>query len=55
VNILFILADDMAWNQVGYHGTTFYETPNIDGLARAGMSFSDAYAAAPICSPTRPA
>jgi len=52
-NILFILADDMAWNQVGYHGTAFYETPNIDGLARAGMSFSDAYAAAPICSPTR--
>jgi arylsulfatase A len=52
-NILFILADDLGWNQVGYHGTEFYETPNIDGLARAGMFFTDAYAAAAICSPTR--
>ncbi len=52
-NIVFILADDMGWNQVGYHGSKFYETPNIDGIAEAGMSFTDAYAAAPVCSPTR--
>ena len=52
-NILFVLADDLGWNQVGYHGTEFYETPNIDGIARDGMSFTDAYAAAAICSPTR--
>jgi arylsulfatase A len=54
-NILFILADDMGWNQVGYHGSTYYETPNIDRLARSGVRFSDAYSAAPICSPTRAA
>lgn len=54
-NIVFILADDMGWNQVGYHGSIWYETPNIDQLARDGMQFSDAYSAAPICSPTRAA
>jgi arylsulfatase A-like enzyme len=53
-NIVFILADDMGWNQVGYHGvTSFYETPNIDRIAREGMYFTNAYAAAPVCSPTR--
>ncbi len=52
-NILFLLLDDVGWNQVGYQGTQFYETPNIDRLARQGMQFSDAYSAAPICSPTR--
>jgi len=54
-NIVFILADDMGWNQVGYHGSTWYETPNIDRIAREGMQFRHAYAAAPICSPTRAA
>ena len=54
-NIVVILADDMGWNQVGYHGSAYYETPNIDRLARSGVRFSDAYAAAPICSPTRAA
>src|SRR6188768_827915 len=54
-NIVFILADDLGWNQVGYHGTGFYETPHIDRLARSGVRFSDAYSAAPICSPTRAA
>jgi len=52
-NFLFILADDMGWNQTGYGGSTFYETPNIDGLAREGIHFTDAYAAAPTCSPSR--
>jgi arylsulfatase A len=52
-NILFILTDDQGWNQVGYHGSTYYETPNIDRIAAEGMQFTDAYAAAPICSPTR--
>lgn len=52
-NIVFVLADDLGWNQVGYHGTEFYETPNIDSIARSGMSFTDAYAGAAICSPTR--
>ncbi|MBN2354921.1 sulfatase, partial [candidate division KSB1 bacterium] len=49
----FILSDDQGWNQVGYHGFPFYQSPNIDRLAAEGMQFSDAYSAAPVCSPTR--
>jgi len=52
-NFVLIVADDMGWNQTGYSGSTFYETPNIDKLAKAGMHFTDAYAAAPTCSPSR--
>ena len=52
-NIVFILVDDLGWTDVGAFGSTFYETPHIDRLAREGMVFTDAYAAAPICSPTR--
>jgi arylsulfatase A-like enzyme len=52
-NILFILADDLGWRDVGCFGSTFYETPNIDRLARRGVRFTQAYAANPLCSPTR--
>ncbi|WP_161944620.1 sulfatase [Sedimentisphaera salicampi] len=52
-NIIFFLADDLGWHQAGCYGSTFYETPNIDKLASEGMKFTDAYAAAPVCSPTR--
>jgi arylsulfatase A-like enzyme len=52
-NIVFILADDLGWNQVGYHGTDYYETPNIDRISAEGISFSNAYSANPVCSPTR--
>jgi arylsulfatase A len=52
-NILFVLADDFGWSQVGCYGSNFYETPNIDRLASEGMRFTDAYAACPVCSPTR--
>ncbi len=52
-NIVFFLADDLGWNDVGFNGTKFYETPNIDKLASEGMQFSQAYAAGPVCSPTR--
>lgn len=52
-NILFILIDDMGWKDLGTYGSEFYETPNLDGLAREGMIFSDAYASCPVCSPTR--
>ncbi len=52
-NIVLILADDLGWNQIGCYGSDFYETPNIDKLATTGMRFTDAYAAAPVCSPTR--
>lgn len=52
-NVVFILADDMGWNQVNYHGFGFYETPNIDKIAKEGIRFTEAYSAAPVCSPTR--
>ena len=52
-NILFILADDFGWSQLGCYGSDFYETPHIDRLARQGMKFTDTYAACPVCSPTR--
>lgn len=52
-NFLFILVDDLGWRDLGCFGSTFYETPRIDQLAREGMRFTDAYAACPVCSPTR--
>ena len=52
-NIVFILADDMGTAQLGCYGSQYYQTPNIDRLAREGMTFTNAYAAAAICSPTR--
>ena len=53
-NVVFILADDLGYMDVGaYNPDTFYETPNIDSLARQGMLFTDGYAANPVCSPTR--
>ena len=53
-NIVFILADDMGWNQLGCYGGP-YNTPSIDQLAVKGMRFTQAYAAAGVCSPTRAA
>jgi arylsulfatase A-like enzyme len=52
-NIVLILADDLGWADVGYQGTDFYETPNIDRLARQGMVFTQAYAGAGNCTPSR--
>ncbi|MEX2141058.1 MAG: sulfatase [Pirellulales bacterium] len=52
-NIVLILIDDMGWRDLGCTGSDFYQTPHIDELARGGMKFTQAYAAAPICSPTR--
>ena len=52
-NVVFILADDLGWSQVGCYGSRFYETPHIDRLPAEGMRFTDAYAACPVCSPTR--
>jgi arylsulfatase A len=54
-NIVFILIDDMGWRDVGCNGSRFYETPNIDRLAKSGMRFTNAYAACPVCSPSRAA
>jgi len=53
LNFVFILADDLGWNQVGFLGNDFYETPNIDLIAQQGMHFTNAYSSAPVCSPTR--
>jgi arylsulfatase A-like enzyme len=52
-NIVFIMADDLAWADVGYNGAKFYETPNIDLLAADGMRFNQGYAGGPNCLPTR--
>jgi len=54
-NVVFILVDDWGWADAGVQGSGFFETPNIDRLAREGMRFTQAYAAAAICSPTRAA
>ena len=52
-NILFILVDDLGWTDLACCGSEFYETPNLDRLCAEGMRFTDAYAASPVCSPTR--
>lgn len=52
-NIVLILMDDLGWRDLSCYGSTFYETPRLDRLAREGMRFTDAYAACPVCSPTR--
>jgi arylsulfatase A-like enzyme len=52
-NLIFILMDDLGWRDLSCYGSTFYETPHLDRLAQEGMSFTDAYAACPVCSPTR--
>ena len=52
-NIILINIDDMGWRDVGFMGSEFYETPNIDQLANDGMIFTNAYAAASNCAPSR--
>jgi len=52
-NIIFILIDDMSIADLGCYGNDFHETPNIDMLAAQGVKFTNAYASAPVCSPTR--
>ncbi len=52
-NIVFLLADDLGQRDLGAYGSTFYETPHLDRLAREGARFTQAYAACPVCSPTR--
>ncbi len=52
-NFVFFLVDDLGWTDLGCYGSSFYETPSIDGLAASGMRFTNAYAACPVCSPTR--
>lgn len=52
-NIVLILADDLGWGELTCYGNTFNETPNLDKLASQGLRFTNAYAAGPVCSPTR--
>lgn len=52
-SIIFILADDLGWAELGCYGNRFNETPHLDRLAGRGMRFTGAYAAAPVCSPYR--
>ncbi|SDG70733.1 sulfatase [Winogradskyella thalassocola] len=52
-NIVFILADDLGAHDLSFTGSKYYETPNIDALASEGVEFSQGYAAAQVCSPSR--
>src|SRR5436305_8309314 len=52
-NVVLILMDDLGGRDVSCYGSTYYRTPHIDRLAASGMRFTDAYAACPVCSPTR--
>jgi len=52
-NIVLILADDLGWSDLGCYGSDLHHTPNLDAMARGGIRFTEAYSAAPICSPTR--
>ena len=52
-NFVFFLVDDLGWRDLGCFGSSFHETPNVDRLAQTGMRFTQAYAACPVCSPTR--
>lgn len=54
-NIIFILADDLSWSDLGVYGSGWHDTPHLDRLAREGLRFTSAYAAAPICSASRAA
>ncbi len=54
-NIVLVLIDDYGWADTGCYGSAYHRTPNLDRLAARGMRFTDAYAAAPVCSPTRAA
>ncbi len=54
-NVVLIVADDLGWADLGCYGSTFHRTPNLDRLADDGCRFTQAYAACPVCSPTRAA
>jgi arylsulfatase A-like enzyme len=54
-NVIFILADDLGWTDLGCQGSKFYKTPHIDQLAAAGLRFTNGYSCGPNCQPTRAA
>jgi arylsulfatase A len=54
-NVILVMLDDLGWADLGCYGSQFHKSPQIDRLAKEGMRFTQAYAAAPVCSPTRAA
>ncbi len=52
-NIILIVTDDLGWSDLGSYGNEFHETPNLDAFAKESLRFTNAYAAAPVCTPTR--
>lgn len=54
-NLVLIVADDLGWADLGCYGSTFHRTPRLDRMAASGRRFTQAYAACPVCSPTRAA
>src|SRR5215204_3108584 len=52
-NVLYIMADDMGWGDLSCYGRPDYRTPHLDRLASEGVQFTQAYSAAPVCTPTR--
>jgi arylsulfatase A len=52
-HIIYIMADDLGWSEMGSYGNRFNQTPVLDSLARNGIRFTQAYTPAPVCSPTR--
>jgi len=52
-NIIYILADDLGYGDLGCYGQTKFDTPNIDALARQGMKFTQHYSGSPVCAPSR--
>ena len=54
-NIVFILADDLGYTDLGCYGSKYYETPNIDRMAASGIRFTSGYSCGPNCAPTRAA
>src|SRR5438093_467026 len=53
LNVVLILADDLGWADLGCYGSRYHKTPHLDRLAADSVRFTDAYAACPVCSPTR--
>ena len=52
-NVVFILADDLGWRDLSNEGSTYYESPHIDRIAKEGMKFTRGYATCQVCSPSR--
>lgn len=53
LNVVFFVVDDLGWKDLGVYGSDFYQTPNIDQLAKEGMLFDNAYSSCTVCSPSR--